>query len=65
MVLAGKMTVEHAPGNDNMADCLTKALDSEPLERYKRYMGMPGDYVAVKKPGRKPKLVEVDESDDE
>jgi len=42
MVAQGKMVVRHVPGKDNMADALTKALPSDILERYKKYMGMQG-----------------------
>ena len=42
MVAHGKMVVRHVPGKDNMADALTKALPSDILERYKRYIGMRG-----------------------
>ena len=41
MVLAGKITVQHVPGNDNMADALTKALPGPAFERYKGYIGLP------------------------
>lgn len=52
MVKAGKLVVKHVPGNDNMADALTKALPSESFERYKRYMGLPGGYKEGKGPGK-------------
>jgi len=42
IVAHGKMVVRHVPGKDNMVDALTKALPSDILERYKRYMGMRG-----------------------
>ncbi|KAK6586848.1 hypothetical protein PZA11_000138 [Diplocarpon coronariae] len=41
MVAKGKMTVAHIPGNDNMADSLTKALPGPAFEKYKGYMGLP------------------------
>ena len=42
IVVYGKIVVRHVPGKDNIADTLTKALLSDILERYKRYMGMRG-----------------------
>ena len=40
IVTYGKMVVRHVPGKDNIADALTKALPSDILKRYKRYIGM-------------------------
>jgi len=42
MVANGKIVVRHVPGKDNIADALTKALPSDILERYKRYIGIQG-----------------------
>ena len=42
MVAGGKMVVKYVLGKDNMVDALTKALLSDILERYKRYIGMQG-----------------------
>ncbi|KAK6583268.1 hypothetical protein PZA11_004344 [Diplocarpon coronariae] len=41
MVTTNKMTVAYIPGNDNMADFLTKALSGPIFERHKGYMGLP------------------------
>ena len=42
IVVHSKIVVKHVLGKDNMADVLTKALPSDILERYKRYIGMRG-----------------------
>jgi len=42
IVAKGRIAVKHVLGKDNMADALTKALPSDTLERYKKYMGMQG-----------------------
>jgi len=40
MVAQGKMVVRHVLSKDNMVDALTKALPSNILKRYKKYMGI-------------------------
>jgi len=41
-VANGKIVVRHVLGKDNMADALTKALPSDILKRYKRYIRIQG-----------------------
>ena len=42
IVANGKIVVRYVLGKDNIADALTKALPSDILKQYKRYIGIQG-----------------------
>ena len=42
IVVNGKIVVRYVLGKDNIVDVLTKALLSDILKRYKRYIGIQG-----------------------